>query len=212
MIVLPVDNPEQASERCNSVRMRNGASHAWIDESVRLDGAEPPMYILGGPLAAPDRADELRRALRALHVGPSKLHWRELDRRSRLRVIDVVRDLSVRYVVVTAAPVEAKRQERARALCLERLCWTLDRDHGVSLATLEARPPVQMGRDLDLINAFRGRGALSAALRLTHGQPSDEPMLWLADIVVGAVGDAHVGRPEWLDGFGDSICVDAVLL
>lgn len=105
----------------------------------------------------------------------------------------------VYHVVIVAAPIEPRRQERARALCLERLAWLLD-GQGVQTLTLETRPAQLMRRDLRTINALRGKHALPAGLRVEHAQPDTEPMLWVADQVLGALGEALTGgRADWYD-------------
>jgi len=38
-----------------------------------------------------------------------------------------------------------------------------------------------------------------------HGNPLDEPMLWIADQVVGAAGDAHTGDDRWFRALADSV-------
>lgn len=68
----------------------------------------------------------------------------------------MISDFDAYHVVVVAAPIDPRRQERARALCLERLAWQLDA-HGVELLTLEARPTQLMRRDIRTIDALRGK-------------------------------------------------------
>lgn len=40
---------------------------------------------------------------------------------------------------------------------------------------------------------------LRMVLRIDIGKPSREPMLWIPDQVVGAVGDAETGDSEWIE-------------
>lgn len=61
---------------------------------------------------------------------------------------------------------------------------------GVSLLTLEARAAALTRRDLRVIEALRGRRVLPPSLRIEHGDPDTEPMLWLPDQVLGAFGRA----------------------
>lgn len=118
---------------------------------------------------------------------------------ARRESITTIADFDVYHVVVIAAPIDVRRQEHARALCLARLAWHLD-DAGVQILTLEARPPQLMRRDLRTIDALRGRHALPSGLRIDHAQPSIEPMLWVADQVLGALGESLTGGSyEWFD-------------
>jgi hypothetical protein len=56
--------------------------------------------------------------------------------------------------------------------------------------TLEARSRRLMERDLRLIRALRGRFIVPASLRVEHGDPDRDPMLWLPDQILGAFGSA----------------------
>lgn len=179
--------------------------HAWIDESARVAKADPPAYFLGGVIATPDESESYRDALRPLQNTRRKLHWREIDDPHRRRVVAVIGGFDVRHVVVVGTPMDPKRQERARALCLERLAWELCERHGVAHAVLEARTPSLMQRDRRTIDSLRGRGGLPKGMRVEHGHPLDEPMLWIADQVVGAAGDAHTGDDRWLRALADAV-------
>lgn len=184
--------------------------NAWGDESTRTEGLEKASYLLGAVVADPAACSNLREQLEALPRRGPKLHWRDLDTRARQDVIATVASFDAYHVVVVAAPVELRRQERARALCLERLAWQLD-GHGVQLLTLEARPPQLMRRDLRTVDALRSKKALPEGLRIDHGLPSEEPMLWIADIVLGALGESMAGgRPEWFDAVRSSTTVDRI--
>lgn len=179
--------------------------HAWIDESARIANAEPPAYFLGGVVAAPGASEAHRDALRPLQNTRRKLHWRDIDGPHRRRVVSVIRGFDVQHVVVVGTPMDPKRQERARALCLERLAWELCERHHVIHTTLEARTPSLMQRDRRTIDALRGRGGLPRGMRVDHGNPLDEPMLWIADQIVGAVGDAHTGDDRWLQALANAV-------
>ncbi len=44
-----------------------------------------------------------------------------------------------------------------------------------------------------MVAALRGARVIGSGLRAEFGYPSDEPMLWVADAVAGAVGMARKG-------------------
>lgn len=166
--------------------------HAWADESMRSVGVPEPAYLLGAAIADPADCAAYRAELQSLKPSGRKLHWRDLDRRQRQRSIDVIAQFDACHVVVIGAPLNMKKQERARALCLQRLAWKLG-ESGVSKLTLEARPAQLNQRDMRTIDSLRGRQALPESLRIYHGQPSSEPMLWIPDQVVGAMADSLAG-------------------
>lgn len=162
--------------------------HAWGDESIRSQGLDAPAYLLGASIVDTDDVPDVRNALLALRPTSGKLHWHDLNRRERLRVTAAIGALDARHLVVVAEPMDPRREERARAICLERLGWELARRDVVRL-TLEARSRRLMDRDLRIVKALRGRQVFPNRLRVDHGDPKVEPMLWLPDQVLGVFGD-----------------------
>lgn len=63
------------------------------------------------------------------------------------------------------------------------------------------------------IGGFRDAKAVSRWLSVSHGEPVQEPMLWVADAVAGAAGDYRRGTRrcyEVLDGLVDQIDIGPV--
>lgn len=69
----------------------------------------------------------------------------------------------------------------------------------MSELVLEARPESLMRKDRRTVDRLRSRGGIDRALRVDHGLPSSEPMLWAADQVLGAIGEAFAGRESYFD-------------
>ncbi len=67
---------------------------------------------------------------------------------------------------------------------------------GVAQVWLESRNTAADRRDIDAVDRFRSRRVIGHTIRIDHGQPSNEPLLWLADIVAGAVSVAEGGEPS----------------
>lgn len=178
--------------------------HAWGDESIRSQGLDAPAYLLGASIVDTDDVEATRYALESLRPTHGKLHWRDLDHRQRQRVSDAIGRFDALHVVVVGTPVDPRREERARARCLERLTWELAR-HDVTRLTLEARARALMERDLRTIRALRGRFVIPPTLRVEHGDPTDDPMLWLPDQVLGATGAALAGERRYTDPFSDAL-------
>lgn len=169
--------------------------HAWGDESVRSHGFDAPAYLLGASVVDTDDVPMTRAVLEGLRPTRGKLHWHDLDDRDRRRVLAAVGRLPAAHLIVVAHAIDPRREERARAICLGRLGWELGR-HGVTALVLEARAAALTARDLRVVRALRGRRAIPADLRIDHGDPRTEPMLWLPDQVLGAVGwSARTGFP-----------------
>ncbi len=83
---------------------------------------------------------------------------------------------------------------------MEQLYWRLG-ELGVSQVILEAREKSQRQKDLQLVNALRSKGTMPPDLRVEIGFPKDEPMLWIPDQMLGALG---VAGQEVVDGGADS--------
>lgn len=169
--------------------------HAWGDESIRSHGLDAPAYLLGASVVDSDDVEAAREVLESLRPTNGKLHWHDLGRPERRRVGEAVEALEALHLVVVATPVDLRREERARAVCLERLGWELAR-HDVSLLTLESRASALVARDLRVVEALRGRRVIPKTLRVEHGAPRSEPMLWLPDQLLGMFGEAMTtGKP-----------------
>ncbi|MCM3556706.1 hypothetical protein M3697_16590 [Janibacter melonis] len=174
------------------------ARTAWGDESIRdLDGAGRGRYLLGAAIPEPQDCAYIRAQLLSLPRSEQKLHWHSADERRRRAIVKVVDLLPSQHVVVVAIPVDRNRQDRARAKCLERMLYELDL-RGVAELVMEARTDALNRKDLKLVDQLRGSRRLTSPIRLNFGEPSGEPLLWLPDQVLGAVGAADSGDDRWL--------------
>lgn len=161
---------------------------AYVDESIRTDDG---VYVLAAVLVESSDAEAVRDAVHALEPRPGRrFHWRDKEAFERRDAAAVIARLPVLLDVVVGSPVNARRQERARRQCLETLLFELA-SAGVEEVWLETRNQVSDRRDLDVIGGFRSQGALPAAVRVGHAHPGEEPLLWAADIVAGAISAAE---------------------
>jgi len=112
-------------------------------------------------------------------------------------------------IVVTGGPVQRQKQERARRCCLERLLYELDQ-LDVTEVRLESRTPAQDKRDRSLIDSARRKGWLSDRMFFEFARPLQEPMLWLPDVVAGAMTSAHLGDSAWLLALSEMVVVHQV--
>lgn len=161
------------------------------------------LYLLAAVVADPGLCDSVRDGLRSLvWKAAGRLHWRDETPARRRKIAELIGIQDVAHVVVVGAPVDYRRQERARALCLERLLFELDQ-LGVSQVWLETRHFALNERDLKLVEALRGRRSVSLGIRVEFARPKDEPMLWVPDAVAGAVNAAVSDGKDALAGFGE---------
>lgn len=180
--------------------------HAWIDESMpRVSDGQPGVYILAAVVADPRKCEQMRSSMNSLSVGKEpKLHWHAEKTARRRKIVTTVAGFDINSIVVIATPLDERRQERARAQCLDALLIELDQ-LGVCHAYLEQREKTLNRRDLQHIDRLRGTRTISASLRIEVARPSVEPMLWIPDTICGSVGAAQHGEPEWVNTLGSGI-------
>jgi hypothetical protein len=101
---------------------------------------------------------------------------------------------------VVATPVRERRWERARRRCLVRLVWEVA-ERGADGLVLERRESRQDAADRRVLAAtVRGR------MRYAFAVPTDEPLLWIADVIAGAAGIAiGDGDTRYLDLLGERV-------
>lgn len=181
--------------------------HAWVDESIHTPDRRTPtgLYVLAAAIGYPSTADDTREALRSLVPKRQvRLHWRD-DAPMHGKVVDAIAASGVANVVVVGSPLDPRNQERARRKCLERLLWELCETWDASTVWLESRTASLNKKDMRLVDALRGQGALSGRIRVEIELPSREPMLWVADAIAGCVAAARKGDASHLDTVIDMV-------
>ncbi len=156
------------------------------------------LYLLAAVLADPSACESSRAALRPFKApGEPKLHWHsEADARRR-KITGVVAECDLESVVIIGTPADMRKQERARAQCMELLLWELDK-LGVTQVWVENRTQSLNRRDLTTVDRMRGRRIITNNIRVDFALPSEEPMLWLPDVVAGAMSCKRTGETdEW---------------
>ncbi|MBB5789302.1 hypothetical protein [Jiangella mangrovi] len=161
---------------------------AYVDESIRTDDG---VYVLAAVALDAADGESVRDAVRSLEPRPGRrFHWRDKEHFERVQAAELLAQLPVIPIVVIGAPVDPRRQERARRHCLAALLFELA-TAGVDEVCLETRNPVADRRDLDVIGGFRVRGMIPATVRIGHARPGEEPLLWAADVIARAISAAE---------------------
>ncbi|MGW1043693.1 hypothetical protein [Streptomyces sp. NPDC002547] len=180
-------------------------STAWSDESFQ-EHDDAGFYIIAAAVIedeAHDQAREEMLRLQAKHA-PEKLHWTKRDNAERAELARAVAALDGLHVVAVGAPVRPRRQERARAHCLNLLVCELH-GFGVEHLFMEARDQVLNGRDIATVQQARYALPKDAVFRLDHLPGAAEPLLWVADIVAGAVRAEKLGQPQYREILGERV-------
>jgi hypothetical protein len=174
---------------------------AYLDESFRLEGSG--LYVLAAVVVPPVRAEAVRAALRGDRPR-RRYHWHDEMADSRAAMAERIRALGLDAVAVATTPVEPKRTERARRLCLLRLLWELG-ERGVPDVLIESRQRRDK-HDRHVIGYAQRAGQVANDLRYRFEPPLEEPLLWLADVVAGATARAFVeGDRTYLDVLGATV-------
>jgi hypothetical protein len=166
---------------------------AFVDEAIWVPPEGAGCYILAAAMVEYADLGAVRATLTGLLLPRQRrLHWREESIPRRRKIVAVVAQLEVIHVVVVGAPMDPPRQERARRKCMERLLYLLDAAD-VERVVVESRTALLNERDLTLVESLRGQRVLSDRLRVDTERPSGEPLLWVADVVAGAMRAAAAG-------------------
>jgi len=165
---------------------------AYVDESLRVSHAG--LYLLAAAVVAGDDADDARRALRrVLLPGQLRFHWRLERGGQRARMLAAVAKIRPAVLAYSCRPMP-RRQERARALCVNSLVWDLH-ERDIKHAVFESRG--EHGDRRDAATIEQARRAKWAAAAVTYGfdRADDEPLLWIADALAGAIS-AHLAEGD----------------
>ncbi len=176
---------------------------AFVDESGSQENRDPGTYILAAAICDEQHLDTVRdvmHGLRRAKVG--KVHWHEESEPRRLQLAAAVAELALERLVVVRSVDSTEPFERRRRKTMERLLHELTmRD--VALLVAESRGPADDRRDRDHLDTLRAARALSGPIRLDHRRGPVEPVLWVADIICGAIVQDRVGNPRPLAALGE---------
>jgi len=169
---------------------------AFIDESSAQRGPAHQEYLICAALIPAPRIEDARaRMSDLLRPGQRKLHWTDESSKSKLRIVETIAGIEPLSVVVSHLSERMKRTERFRRKCLEQIYYYLA-DEQVWDLTLECRTPAQDKKDRAHIVALQNQW-LSKRMRITHLRGGDEPLLAIADAVLGAINAHHRGEGEY---------------
>ena len=154
---------------------------AFADESVGRFSTQA-IYVMCAALIEDRGLEEIRHVMRGLRKGSTKLHWYEESSQRRHQLLKVVSGLDLEFVI-SHHIAHPSQQALMRRVCIRQLAHELFR-RGVDHLTLEARNRVDDRRDIFDINWIRQ--AEGSSMWLQHVRGTDEPALWIADLICGA--------------------------
>ncbi|MEE2040893.1 hypothetical protein Q8791_27100 [Nocardiopsis sp. CT-R113] len=169
-----------------------GGLVAYADESF-LEDRERGYYVVATAVIDPAHLDHARQVMLDLRGTrrTGKTHWTEMDRQERKRAATRVAAIEGMHIVAVGTPVPPRRQERARARCLEHLVAELY-GYGVSTLVMESRTRDLDQRDIRAVIGARRALPKGTRFAIEHTAGAVEPLLWVADVLAGAVrADRH---------------------
>ncbi|SDG78973.1 hypothetical protein SAMN04489810_1298 [Microbacterium pygmaeum] len=163
-------------------------------------------YLIGAALIPINLCEEVRERVRTLALpGQIKLHWTDEGESRRRTIVKRLAELAPMTVVITHLSERMRRNERCRRKCLEALYHDMVELESFEL-TLEHRSDAQNLQDRAHIVALQGQG-LDKRVRIDHRRGGDEPLLWIADVLLGAVNAAEIGEPGHLEALQNTILI-----
>jgi hypothetical protein len=171
--------------------------HAYVDESRRRSDDGAHRYLMVAVTVPGGARVALERELRALvPKGSHRLHFRP-DRqalnRKHLLLIAEAASAGVHGLAAHAVITSARHEGRARVRCLAALATHLSAA-GVDEIVIESRQPHRDVEDDRTLLRARQDGALRPEVLWRHDRPYEEPLLWPADAVAGALGAELTGQ------------------
>ncbi|MDT3441126.1 MULTISPECIES: hypothetical protein [unclassified Pseudofrankia] len=166
---------------------------AYIDESY--EAGPNGLYVLAAVVAHDDDA-EVREAMLALRErwrGTAKLHFRDAEPARVTAYLDAVAAMDRPKIVVLTRP--CIRPERASRKAMERFLWELK--GRVDAIAIESRGKQQNRDDATILAALRER---IGRFRYDFPLGTEEPTLWVSDILASGVFHAHRRDEAWILG------------
>jgi hypothetical protein len=158
--------------------------HAFVDESRRNN-----TYLLAAAVVSPGHLTKLRKLLNGLRMpNQRELHFKKETPTRRKQILSALASAVVHVDIYLACC--RKGEERARQTCVARLTTDLQKI-GVTRLVFDSRE-VRDDHDLLTIRTALGKSAWGTGLFYEHVPSENDPLLWIADIVVwcyGAGGD-----------------------
>ena len=152
--------------------------NAYIDESVHDDHG---LYVIAAVLASPATSRVVEATFRAVVPADRLPHWHVEDEPTREKPATAVAGLGIDAKIYGCRYVTSRRAEAARARAVG---WFLsDVDAPVREIVLGERQRKQDAKERRVLRGLLGPGDRTT---YRHAPVSSEPLLWVADVVVGA--------------------------
>ena len=166
---------------------------AYLDESIDSDSG---LYVLAAREVRPAARQKLIDAL-PIRRRP---HWHAEDQPTRAKLVAATAGLPLEARAYGCRFGSPRRMEAARARALTWLVFELDVE--IRTLILDRRDAVQDAKDRRLLAPlFRRRPGVEYG----HVPSASEPLLWVADVVAGAMLATWLNRQDHVTGGLDAV-------
>lgn len=171
---------------------------AFVDESYkRFGNTALQHYALAAVIVSVSEQSAIRETLNGLLLrGQRELHWRDERTERRRQLVDALAESRFEILYVCRVCPKGEKQERSRALCMERLLIAATLA-GVTRVVADSRQSRLDQKDLHVLAGLRSKRWLAGDLLLAHRSGRDEDLLWAADLVCGALADDLDGMAHY---------------
>lgn len=133
--------------------------------------------------------DTIRNRMREeLPKGAKKVHWRDSNPGKRQQLVHAVSELELIHFVIVREFTEHERPERSRRACIEHLLYELQ-SFGIENAVFESRGKADDALDVKMVQYLRAQKQLPREFTVDHVAGPADPLLWVADVACGAIGE-----------------------
>lgn len=180
---------------------------AYIDESSARRPPRNQEYMVCAAILESADLDKVRAELRPLLLpGQIKLHWTDERTSRRRKIVETLSTIDSMQAVITHRSELSKKTERYRRKCLEQMYFELS-SMDIQSVTLESRQEAQNRKDIEHIVVLQGQGQ-GAGIRLQHVRGGDDPLLWIPDIVLGALNSVYLGEEQYWEQLHDKVILN----
>lgn len=171
---------------------------AYGDESERIINSQKN-YLLGAVIIPRADIDEIEFFLDVFNQRrKQKLHWHSLPDKAKKLLASQIKNLFSEFVYVNIIKDADKKTERARRKCLAQLFWQLDNKiifgEKIEELILEGRSQNQNRLDKSMYDCLHDKHTIQGNLKFRIEKGEDTKLLWLADVILGIVGDSLTGK------------------
>jgi len=178
---------------------------ALVDESIVPLGQGG--YVLACVVIPDQNKSAIRRRVRRISPsGHRQFHWTTEEERERWAMVRVLSEEATSLIAHVRRPCTRGVHEVARAELLRALLGGL-RDADVLDLVIESRQAHNDHRDRHMIAEAQRRGDANRDLSYGHADPRQEPLLWLADALAGAVAADVRKRGNYISSLPEGLLV-----